>query len=386
MTLPRVALITRRYWPLVGGAEVAVANLADEFKRLGLDPIVVTAQWESHWPREVVHREIPVVRLVQPQIRGLGTLRYMWELSRWLRKHRGELQGVLVSMLKHDAYATLATLAGSKIPVVLRAEGAGESGDCRFHETARFGMRMRSRCRQASAVIAPSEAIERELLAAGFDRSRVHFVANGVPRYPPRDDTRKRLARAALAEANCDLTTTFHDPVAVFTGRLHEAKGLIDLVRAWRKVVNVHARAKLWIVGEGPLREALYREICEQELIGAVVLPGAFDTVEDVLAAADLYLLPSYEEGMSLSLLEAMAAGVPVIASDIPGNRRLVTHEQTGLLLPIREPDLWAANILKVMGDKNAANSRATKARTLVDQEYSLTTMARRHAELMGVI
>jgi glycosyltransferase involved in cell wall biosynthesis len=383
---PRVALITRRYWPLVGGAEVAMANLADEFKRLGLAPVIVTAQWESHWPREVVHREIPVVRLPQPQIRGLGTLRYMWELSRWLRKNRGDLKGVLVSMLKHDAYATLATLSGTNVPVVLRAEGAGESGDCRFHETARFGMRMRGRCQQATGVIAPSEAIERELLAAGFDRSRVHYVANGVAQSPTRHEARKRAAREALAMANSDLLAQPNDPVAVFTGRLHEGKGLIDLIRAWRKVVNVHSRARLWIVGEGPQREALFNEIREQELLGAVLLPGSFDTVEDVLAAADLFLLPSYEEGMSLSLLEAMAAGVPVIASDIPGNRRLITHEQTGLLLPVREPDLWATTILRVLSVRSAAATRAEQARRVVEQEYSLERMARRHAELLGLL
>lgn len=386
MNSRRVALITRRYWPLVGGAEVAMANLADEFKRFGLAPVIVTAQWEAHWPREVVHREIPVVRLPQPQIRGLGTLRYMWELSRWLRKNRGDLSGVLVSMLKHDAYATLATLSGTKIPVVLRAEGAGESGDCRFHETARFGMRMRRRCQQATAVVAPSEAIERELLAAGFDRNRVHYVANGVAPYPIRHEARKRAAREALAVANSDLFTQPHDPVAVFTGRLHEGKGLIDLIRAWRKVVNVHSRARLWIVGEGPMREALFNEIRDQELLGTVLLPGSFDTVEDVLAAADLFLLPSYEEGMSLSLLEAMAAGLPVIASDIPGNRRLIVNEQTGLLLPVREPDLWATTILRVLSVRASATTRAEQARRVVEQDFSLEKMARRHAELLGLL
>ena len=107
MTSLRIAVITRRFWPLVGGAESLLACLAAELRNRGARPIVLTAQWAPEWPRRLMVREVPVVRLPHPAQRAWGTLRYMLALTRWLRQHRTELDLVYVSMLKHDAYAAI---------------------------------------------------------------------------------------------------------------------------------------------------------------------------------------------------------------------------------------------------------------------------------------
>ena len=104
----RLALVTRRYWPLVGGAEVAMANLAHAFQRQGHETRIITAQWDRSWPTEIHHRGIPVIRLPQPRTRGWGTWRYVQALKRYLVTHRHELDAVLISMLKHDAFAAVA--------------------------------------------------------------------------------------------------------------------------------------------------------------------------------------------------------------------------------------------------------------------------------------
>src|SRR5688572_6754943 len=88
--LPRLALISRRYWPQMGGAETVMANLASEFAQRGHATTVVTAQWEPHWPVECVHREVNVIRLPQPQLRGWGTIRYLHALRRWLHSHQDQ--------------------------------------------------------------------------------------------------------------------------------------------------------------------------------------------------------------------------------------------------------------------------------------------------------
>lgn len=333
----RLALVTRRFWPLVGGAEMAMANLAAEFRRQGHSVRIVTGRWEKHWPLEMVHREVPVTRLPHPRTRGWGTLRYMYALSSWLSREKQNLDAVLVSMLKHDAYCAVGALQNSGVPVVLRGEGAGPGGDCVWQQTARFGMRIRKRCQGATALISPSDAIAQELLEAGYAPQRIVRIDNGVQILPPSNPNTRAAARAALGEANHDLRLEPHAPLAVYTGRLHPDKGLLDLVNAWRPIAERWPTARLWLVGEGPQREELFRRISDIDLKYRICLPGAFDDIEDVLQAADIFLLPSYSEGMSLSLLEAMAAGIPAIASDIPGNRALITHEQSGLLVPPRD-------------------------------------------------
>jgi glycosyltransferase involved in cell wall biosynthesis len=359
-----------------------MANLAAEFQRQGEQSTIVTARWEKHWPTELVHREVPVVRLPQPKLRGWGTLRYMYALGSWLAAQRPRLGGVLVSMLKHDAYAAIGALRGTGLPVVLRAEGGGTAGDCAWQQTARFGLRIRQRCRQADAVVAPSDAIERELREADYSASRIVRIDNGVAIPPPCSPGQKEAARSALAEANWDLKCEPGAPVVVYTGRLHPDKGLPDLVRAWPPVAKRWPRARLWLIGEGPQRDELFDLIGDLGFRYLICLPGSFDEIDDVLAAADLFVLPSYSEGMSLSLLEAMAAGLPVVASDIPGNRAVLTHEREGLLVPPGDSGRLAAAITQVLSLPARGVELGAAARQRVNEHFSLENTARQHLEL----
>src|SRR4029079_13682067 len=195
----------------------------------------------------------------------------------------------------------------------------------------------------------PSDAIAAELREAGYAAERIARIDNGVaiPRSP--GPTTRDAARFALGEANHDLRLEPNAPLAVYTGRLHPDKGLLDLVNAWRPIAERWPTARLWLVGEGPQREELFRRISDLDLRYRICLPGAFDDTEQVLEAADMFILPSYSEGMSLSLLEAMAAGLPVVASDIPGNRSLVTHEETGLLVPARDVRSLSAAMARLL-------------------------------------
>ncbi|HEY2146683.1 MAG TPA: glycosyltransferase family 4 protein [Pirellulales bacterium] len=163
---PRVVFITRRFWPLFGGAETVIGNLAAALASRGLRPTIVTACWEQHWPQEIVHRSVQVVRLPQPPHRMFGTWWYMKELAIWLRRHRAEFDLVYVSQLKHDAYVAVRVGRRLGFPVILRATGAGETGDCHWQATGRCGGRIRRVTRRAHVIIAPSPAIEAELLAA----------------------------------------------------------------------------------------------------------------------------------------------------------------------------------------------------------------------------
>lgn len=378
----RIAMVTRRFWPLVGGAEMVMANLAVEFLRKGHRPRIVTAQWERDWPVDVVHREVPVVRIPNPTARGWGTLRYMIGLNRWLRMHRSEIDVVYVSMLKHDAYTAVKTLESTPVPVVVRAEGAGATGDCRWHETGRFGMRIRRCCRDADRLVAPSAAIVSEMLAAGFEHHQIEQIVNGVAMPPPRQKNTRAEARAALAEVNRDLAVEESAPVVVYTGRLDAAKGLHELIRAWPRVLACYPTARLWMVGEGADREELDATIRDCEVRPQVAMPGAFDDVQDVLNAADLFVLPSHQEGISISLLEAMAAGVPVIASDIPGNRAVIEPGLHGLLVPPRDVASLSQAIVDSLAQPLAAADRAANGRWRVEHEFSLDRMAHRHLEL----
>lgn len=382
MTALRLVLVTRRFWPLVGGAERVMAELATAFQAAGASVVLLTAQWDPAWPAEIVHRGVRVVRLPQPRLRVWGTWRYMQSLQRWLRGHHEQFDLVYVSMLKHDAYVAVNAGRELNVPVVLRAEGPGLTGDVHWQLANRFGWHIRNRCYRADAIIGPSPIVHRELIAAGYPRDRVRYLPNAVPLPPTPSAERRAQARQALAEAHPLMDMTGAAPVALYTGRLHESKGLADLVTAWGQVSQRIPNARLWLAGEGPYREALFQQIAAQGLDGRVVLCGTFDSVDDLLAAADLFVLPSLEEGMSVAVLEAMAAGIPVVASDIPANRLLIEHETSGLLAPVQNPSALAEAILRVFDDRPLAERLAAQGRARVEAEFALPQRVSEHLEL----
>ncbi|HUY92762.1 MAG TPA: glycosyltransferase family 4 protein [Pirellulales bacterium] len=382
MSEPRVVLITRRFWPLVGGAETIMGRLAAELHRRGLAATLLTAHWQRDWPREIEHHGVRVIRLANPSRRFWGTARYMRAVAGWLRSHREAFDLVYVSMLKHDAYAAVGEGRRGRFPVVLRAEGAGLSGDCHWQLDARYGLRIKRRCLQADAFVAPSPAIERELIAAGYPRPRIHYLPNGVAIPPPRTAEARLEARAALAEIDPALWLDADAPLAVYTGRLHDMKGLEHLVAAWPEVLRRRPQARLWLVGEGAFRERLTALIGNLGLNGRVLLTGAFDDVEDFLVAADLFVLPSLEEGMSLALLEAMARGLPVVATKIPANEVLVEDGRHGRLVPTRDPAGLAAAVLEICDQPEQAAGWGERARRRVSEAFSLDKMTSDHVTL----
>jgi glycosyltransferase involved in cell wall biosynthesis len=290
-------------------------------------------------------------------------------------------------MLRHDAYAVLSARGRGGWPVVLRAEGVGQNSDCAWQAKANFGHRIARACHAADAIVAPSAVARDELLAAGYPAERVHLIPNGVaiPVAPP-DAATKTAARAALAAANDELKLPEGAPLVVFTGRLHAEKGLATLVDAWGDVFKQHRHARLWLVGAGPCEGELEDQIRRARLADRVVLAGAFDAVDDVLAAADLFVLPSRCEGLSLSLLEALAAGVPAVATDIPGNRLVIKNGRHGLLVPPGDAAALADAINSLLAERPRAATLAAAGRDRVSREFNLGKMVAEHLRLFHAL
>jgi glycosyltransferase involved in cell wall biosynthesis len=134
-------------------------------------------------------------------------------------------------------------------------------------------------------------------------------------------------------------------------------------------------------VGEGPERPALEAKVAALGLADAVELPGAVADPAQPLRAADLFVLPSREEGMSIALLEAMALGLPLVASSVPGNRRLVQDFKHGRLVPPDDPKALAGAIRDQWSHFDRAVHMGRAARSRVAQEFSINAVARRHLE-----
>jgi glycosyltransferase involved in cell wall biosynthesis len=224
--------------------------------------------------------------------------------------------------------------------------------------------------------VAVSRDMQRLMRERVLFAQRVIVIPNSVRTTPLAEGGAAAVRRTLLGERDAALVLTL--------ARLDEHKGLLTLVRCAAEVSN----AVFAIAGEGPQRAHLEEEIRARGLGERVLLLGHRTDVPDLLAACDLFVLPSLFEGLSVSLLEAMAARKPVVASDIGGNNEVVVDGETGVLVPPGDPMRMASAVRQVLGDAPYAHRLAAAGRERVGREFSAEAVGRRvtevYEELLG--
>jgi glycosyltransferase involved in cell wall biosynthesis len=161
-------------------------------------------------------------------------------------------------------------------------------------------------------------------------------------------------------------------PRAVSVARLSAVKDPLTLLLAARHVLDREPTFRLDLVGDGPLRTEVEASIATLRLGEAVRVHGALDDVRAVLSGASFFVLASISEGMSLTLLEAMATGLPVVATRVGGNPEVVADGETGLLVPPREPEALADAMLWMLRRPDARQRMGSAARRRVEDRFDL--------------
>jgi glycosyltransferase involved in cell wall biosynthesis len=194
---------------------------------------------------------------------------------------------------------------------------------------------------------------------------KLSVVRNGI-RVPPAARPPDRSLRSELVRGRPDY-------IVLTPARLHPQKGHAYLLTAAAQVPD----ATFVLAGDGPLRAELEGRARELGIADRCVFLGHRLDVADLLAAADLFLHPSLFEGLPVSVLEAMAAQRPVVATAIGGTNEAVVHESTGLLVPPGDPDALASAIRRIRADPAFAHRLAVAGRARVEREFSSSVTAR---------
>jgi glycosyltransferase involved in cell wall biosynthesis len=237
--------------------------------------------------------------------------------------------------------------------------------------------------RLARRNIASSRAGQELLLRYGFPAARTELIYNGadLTRFRPLTGAERDRVRAAMALGGEPWPA---DAVLACTvARLTPQKGLFDLLDAVPAVLARFRQTRFVIVGDGELREPLTKRIAARGLQGQVRLAGSrpLDEVATWLGASDLFVLSSRYEGLPLALMEAMAAGCPVVATNVGGVGEVVADGSVGFLVPPADPPRLAEAISRIVGDPQARRVMASAARArvlgsfTVDACYEKTTL-----------
>ncbi len=231
--------------------------------------------------------------------------------------------------------------------------------------------------RAVDCVVAISGGVADSLAAANVDRARIAVVPSGVDceRFHPPTADQRAGARAALGIGEDEIAITA-------VGALEARKGHRYLVEAIATLAESAFPVRCFIAGEGSIRRDLVRQIAELGCAQHVTMLGRIEHPRELLWASDIFAMPSLNEGLGVAALEAMASGLPAIASAVGGLREVVEHDITGILVaPGRADEIGSAISWLAKSAELRANMGAA-ARAHAENKYSMDSMAERTLEL----
>jgi L-malate glycosyltransferase len=226
--------------------------------------------------------------------------------------------------------------------------------------------------RAVDGVVAISGGVANSLAAAGVDRQRITVVHSGVDceRFHAPTPQERAAARSVLNIDDGEF-------VISAVGALEQRKGHRYLIAAIGAIA-ASGKFRCFIVGQGLIGRVLQDEIAVIRNLGRIKLLGRVDDVRGLLWASDAFAMPSLKEGLGVAALEAMASGLPVIASDVGGLREVVEDDRTGIIVPPANPEKIASAIKRLAESPELRSQMSAAARARVVENYSMEQMAAR--------
>lgn len=370
---PLIAHVVYRFD--VGGLENGLVNLINHLPRDSFRHVVIALTEITDFRRRIVPDDVEFVALGKSPGHAFRLYPRLHALFR-------ELRPTIVHSRNLAALETLVPAWTAGVPVRLHGEHGRDMGD--LDGSSRKYQWVRRLYRPfVTHYVALSRDLERYLCTkVGVPKECVTQIYNGV------DDVRFRPSASsrALIEG-----CPFRDPAMWLVGtvgRMEPVKDPLNLVRAFVEALEFapskRARMRLVIVGDGALYSDARSMLKSADAADLAWLPGERADIPEILRGLDCFVLPSLGEGISNTILEAMATGLPVIATDVGGNRELVDAGRTGEIVPSADPRALATRMLAYARDPEAGRAAGRAGRARIEREFSLEAMLGRYRSIYG--
>jgi glycosyltransferase involved in cell wall biosynthesis len=373
-----VLMFCPQFRPVVGGAERQAEKLAGALTEAGCRVTILTPRLDPDSPdservNQVTIERFPLTDLARRYpVSGVAVLNIpyiVWQIARavWPRLKGADVLHCHLASLQTVGAALASRIA--HVPVLCKAATADHHSDLgEIRKTGASGRLVAWLVRTLIQTwVATTAAVEAALIRAGVEPRKIVRIPNGVE-LPDEPSTRGGAERVRGF---------------LYMGRLsmNTGRDVPTLVRAFDRLATIYPDLELAIVGGGELLEETRRlaETCAAR--DRIHLPG-FDRPEKWLAWADCFVLPSRREGLSNALLEAMAAGLPCIANDIPPNREVLDDGKAGVLVPVENCDALEAAMRDMVDDVGKARRFALTAKERAERCYSIRAVADRYTHL----
>jgi len=340
----------------VGGAERQVVDLAVALRRKGYG-VTVACSVTGDLSGALEEADIPVRPLLRRLVKRRLSPAYAWRLRRLLRKERFDL--VHAHIYASVVAATIATL-GSDMPLVITEHTEATWQDWRARWVSRWVYR------RVARIIAVSTPIRRRLI----ERDKVHpdliaIIPNAVVSAP--EPSADAPPPAELRER----------PLAGVVARLQPEKGVANFLKAAARVAPQFPEAHFVVAGDGPLRQQLADLAADLGLERRVHFLGFRSDASELMRFLDVLVVPSLSEGSPLVTLEALAAGVPVVASAVGGIPDQIRHDKEGLLVLPGDTEALGEALLALLRDPDHARRLGEAGRRRASSQFSHAAMVR---------
>jgi len=374
-----VLVVCDSYPPVLGGSEIEAQRVCAGLRKGGHDARVICSgppvmPAVTHWtdpygtPVQIVGRGLPD---------RLRMYAFAMEVARVIRRDAKRLDVVYFLMQGLHLATGMLAARSAGVPFVMKFSGSSIISGLTQSALGRWELQKLQQW--AHRVMVLNEGMMQEAIAAGFRREQLLWMPNPVDtdEYAPMSaEQRSRLRSERKIPPDA--------AVILFVGRLAPEKELPSLIRGFAQLRR-ERKAVLVFIGDGPEKERLIQLAREEQLNDQeIVFTGRLNTTEVChwLQASDLFALVSSNEGFSCSLLEAMSVGLPSVVSDIPANRQLIEDGQTGFLTKVGDSGEIAESLRKLVDSDLTRSGMGTKARLLVQQNYSTEKILERYEQL----
>lgn len=359
-----------------GGAQKVLLDQARWFHQRGHKVFAVFFyDKEGLQPSWQTLSDFPVINLKAFQkgragiVNGVFLVKGLFSLWRLLRREKIDV----IETFTHDSNLLALPIAWlARVPVRIATHHGVIEGFPRWRERLHTWLVNHN---IAHSLVTVSEKTRQIALAEGVKSERISVIQNGIS--PVTFESGSRLAVRQEAGIGAD------DLFLLAVGRLVYQKAHAVLVSAMPAVLQEFQNAKVGICGDGVLRRDLETQIASLGLEGSVKLFGQQNHVAKFLSCADVFVLPSRWEGLPIALLEAMSAGLPVIATKVEGVDEVVVEGVHGLFAPVDDADALAQVILQLLRDPEMRARMAVAAKQRVNEMYSLDRMGAQYLDLM---
>lgn len=376
----------------IGGAQEVARTLSEHLVAAGCDVTIATLR-DGPLRGDIEAAGIPVAVLPERRSAITNPVAFSGEMTRLRREllaliETRHIDVVQTHLLRSLDFLALSLKAGRDLKVYWTFHNA--SFDLRRDHLRRHGWLLGAK-RQAhhalytlgsgrvDGLIAVSPEVKESILMtmAGVPADKIAVIPNGV-------DTRRYRQSAERETIRARLGLSANDHAVAVVATFKEQKGHRYLIEAARTLASDFPDTRYLLIGDGELRPDIERQIAAAGLEASFRLLGMRPDVPELLTAADLFVLPSLWEGLPMALIEAMAAGLPVVATSVSGTRGVMLPGETGLLVPPGDAAALAQAVALLLAEPERAAQMGAAGRRRVEQHFSARKQAADHLALFA--